>query len=65
MAKQPGARKRGAARPKARRAKGLKDLEPAAKGKSVKGGVVCIPLIAIIIPPLPCIPVHEPPKPKR
>ncbi len=64
MAKRPGTRKQGAVRPKAKPAKALKDLEPKGKAKDVKGGLVCIPIIGIIIPLLPpCTPVNPPPPP--
>jgi hypothetical protein len=62
MAKRTGIRKRGAGRAKAKSKKALKDLAPTAKGRKVKGGLVCTPLIAIIIPGplLPCSPVGGP-----
>jgi hypothetical protein len=69
MARRKTTTKRGAARSKATRAKKLKDLAPAAKGKKVKGGLVCIPIISIpiiMLPPCspvggPCGPSYKPP----
>jgi hypothetical protein len=66
MAKRPGTRKQGAVRPKAKPAKGLKDLEPRGKGKNVKGGIVCVPIIAILIALLvPSVPPTPPPPPPK
>jgi hypothetical protein len=59
MAKRPSTRKQGAVRPKAKPAKGLQDLEIREKAKQVKGGIVCIPIIAILIGMI----LPDPPKP--
>jgi len=66
MAKRRRTKKRGAVRPKAKpgKAKVLKDLEPRGKSKDAKGGVVCIPLIAVLIGLLtPAEPAPTPPPP--
>lgn len=73
MAKRPKPKKRRAVRPKAKPAKAkrtkvLKDLEPRGKSKDVKGGVVCIPVIAILIgllTPQPDPPPPPPPPPPK
>ena len=61
--KRPGTKKTGAVRPKAKPAKILKDLKPRGKSKAVKGGVVCIPLIAVLIGLLTPAPDPTPPPP--
>jgi hypothetical protein len=68
VAKRPRPKKRRAARPKAKRAKVLKDLKPRGTSKDVKGGVTCIPLIAILIgllTPQPDPPPPPPPPPPK
>ena len=66
--KRPSTKKKGAVRPRAKPAKVLKDLEPRGKAKDVKGGVTCIPLIAVLIgllvPSDPPPPPPPPPPPK-
>jgi len=51
-----------------KRAKVLKDLKPRGTSKDVKGGVTCIPLIAILIgllTPQPDPPPPPPPPPPK
>lgn len=66
--KRPGTKKKAAVRPKAKPAKVLKDLKTRGKSKDVKGGVVCIPVIAVLIglltPSDPPPPPPPPPPPK-
>ncbi|HXI22128.1 MAG TPA: hypothetical protein VNH46_13630 [Gemmatimonadales bacterium] len=62
MAKRSGKAKRGAARRKTPAGKELKDLRPPEEGKKVKGGLVCIPVISIVITPYP-FPGQPVPKP--
>jgi hypothetical protein len=49
MAKPSGTRKQGTARRKAKPAKAVKDLEAKGKSQGVKGGLVCIPVIGVLV----------------
>jgi hypothetical protein len=62
--KRPGPKKKRAVRPKTKPAKVLNDLKPREKSKDVKGGLVCIPIIAVLIGLLvPSEPTPNPPPP--